>query len=123
MRRQLMWAIVTLFVCSVGARAAVTKWAPAVTPKPLSDNVKKGLAWLAKTQQESGGWAQGEESEAMGHSLDNVRDKPNVADTCMAAMALIRAGSTPSKGQYATNVRSAVNYVCSQVEESDNDSL
>jgi len=124
MRTRLVCAItVVALAWGVGAQAAVTKWAPAVKSKPLSQNVKKGLAWLAKTQQKSGGWAQGEESESMGHSLDSVRDKPNVADTCMAAMALIRSGSTPSKGQYASNVRSAVNYVCAQVEEADKDSL
>ena len=122
MRTRLLCVIALLAWC-VGAQAAATKWAPVVKSKALSENVKKGLAWLAKTQQKSGGWAQGEESEAMGHSLDNVRDKPNVADTCMAAMALIRTGSTPSKGQYAANVRAAVNFVCAQVEEADKDSL
>lgn len=100
-----------------------TKWMPVVQPKPLSDNVKRGLAWLAKSQQKSGGWSQGEESEAMGHGLDSLRDRANVADTCVAALALIRAGSTPSKGTHAANVRNAVNYVCAQVEESDANSL
>ena len=33
-----------------------------IQPKPLSDAVKKGLAWLAETQLANGGWGQGEES-------------------------------------------------------------
>ncbi len=81
--------------------------APAVKPKPLSGNVNKGLAWLAKRQLKNGGWGQGEEAEAMGHDQDQLRDKANVADTCMAALALIRSGSTPHSGPYQENVRRA----------------
>jgi len=133
MRPRLARALLAVIVCAglaVAASAAAPKksasarkFTPSVKAKPLSDNVKRGLAWLAKTQQESGGWSQGEESEAMGHSLDEVRDKPNVADTCMAALALMRAGSTPKTGLYAANVRRAVEFVCSQVEEADQKSL
>lgn len=106
--------------------AADTKdpvWMPAVKPKPLSDNVKRGLAWLAKTQDKSGGWYQGEESSYMGNSMDKVKDIPNVADTCVAALALIRAGSTPKNGAYAKNVESGIKFVCAQIEESDDKSL
>lgn len=101
----------------------VAKWAPAVKPKPLSENVKKGLRWLVEHQHKNGGWSQGEESTHMGRSLDHLRDKPNVADTCAAALALIRSGSTPSKGPYAKNILAAVKYVCSQVRQSDTNSL
>lgn len=98
-------------------------WAPAVKPKPKSENVKKGLRWLIEHQHKNGGWSQGEESSHMGHSLDNLKDKPNVADTCAAALTLIRSGSTPSIGPYAKNISKAVNFVCSEVQESDADSL
>jgi hypothetical protein len=99
------------------------KWAPAVKPKPLSENVKKGLRWLIQHQHKNGGWSQGEESKHMGRGMDPLRDKPNVADTCAAALALIRSGSTPSKGPYAKNILAAVEYVCSEVQESDANSL
>lgn len=130
MRRYLLWAIVAVVCAALPAGAATPAKtapkkpaaskaaAPAVQPKPLSANVKKGLAWLAKTQHKDGGWSQGEESEAMGHGLDEVRDKPNVGDTCMAALALMRCGNTPSSGQYAANVRKAVDFVCAHVEKS-----
>ncbi len=36
------------------------RWTSAVNPKPLSDKVKKGLAWLASAQLDSGAWGQGE---------------------------------------------------------------
>jgi len=98
------------------------KWAPAVQPKPLSENTKRGLAWLVEHQLKGGAWGQGEESSHMGGG-EKMRDVPSVADTCMAALALIRSGSTPAKGEYAKNVCEAVQYVCSQIEESDKDSL
>ena len=102
--------------------AKETKWAPAVQPKPLSDNVKRGLAWLVEHQLKDGAWGQGEESSNMGGG-GKMRDMPSVADTCMAALALIRAGSTPAKGDHAKNVLEAVKFVCNQIEQSDKDSL
>ena len=104
-------------------KKATTRWAPAVDPKPLSSNVEAGLAWLAKHQYKSGGWAQGEESARMGRGMDKIKDKPNVGDTCAATLALLRAGNTPKKGKYSNNVLRGVKFVCAQVEESDKDSL
>ncbi len=102
---------------------AAPAWAPAVKPKPLSNNVHKGLKWLAHHQHESGGWGQGEESQHMGNSMAHLIDKPNVADTCAAALAMIRSGSTPQQGQYALNIRNAVDFVIGQVEAADDESL
>ena len=98
------------------------KWAPAVKSKPLSENVTRGLKWLVEHQLKNGSWGQGEESVAMGGGAA-MKDIPSVADTSMAALALVRAGNTPAKGPYAKNVRDAVNYVCGMVEESGKDTL
>jgi len=126
-------------VCSLAAMSAVgrpaavaaagksasttTRWAPAVQPKPLSEHVKRGLEWLVSHQHKGGGWSQGEESSYMGNAMDKVRDIPNVAETCIAALALIRAGSTPRAGEYARNVLSAASFVCGEVERADEQSL
>lgn len=91
-------------------------------PKPLSDQVKKGLAWLVEHQQDDGGWNQGEASAKQGRGGE-VIDKSNVADTCMAALTLLRAGSTPSEGEYAENLRKAADFVCGQVEKSSQEGL
>ena len=76
------------------------KWAPAVKPKPLSEHVTRGLKWLVEHQLKNGSWGQGEESATMGGGA-TMKDIPSVADTSMAALALLRAGNTPAKGDYA----------------------
>jgi hypothetical protein len=97
-------------------------WTTAVDPKVLSSNVRKGLGWLAEHQLASGGWGQGEESAQMGGGA-TLKDTPNVADTCIAALALIRSGSTPREGPYRDAIVKAVRFVRSQIEESDPKSL
>jgi len=106
----------------VTADEAPPAWTTAVTPKPLGAPVKKGLAWLVEHQLAGGGWGQGEESAQMGGG-EAFRDKPNVADTCIAALALVRSGSTPREGPYKDAVAKAVRFVRAQVEASDAKSL
>jgi len=101
-------------------------WTTAVTPKPLSGGVKKGLDWLVEHQLPGGGWGQGEESQQMRGNREGtepLRDTPDVADTCIAALALLRSGSTPREGIYRDAIVKAVGYVRSQVEASDSESL
>jgi hypothetical protein len=98
-------------------------FASAVQPKPLSENVKRGLAWLIQHQHENGGWAQGEESAQMGNALEHLKDKPNVAESCMVLLTLIRSGSTPKDGPYAENIRRGLNFIISEIEASDEHSL
>lgn len=102
--------------------AKTKKWTTAVDPKPLGNDVKEGIDWLVSHQLKNGGWGQGEESSHMGGGGE-LAGKANVADTCMAAMALLRAGNTPTEGQYSKNLRNAIDYVVGQVEASDKDSL
>ncbi len=101
-------------------------WTTAVTPKPLGGGVKKGLDWLVEHQLPGGGWGQGEESQQMRGNRggsESLRDTPDVADTCIAALALLRSGSTPRQGPYRDAIVKAVGYVRSQVETSDPESL
>jgi hypothetical protein len=100
-----------------------TRWTTAVEPKPLNGSTEKGLAWLVEHQQQDGGWAQGEEGQAMRGENGQPLDRSNVADTCMAALALVRAGSTPAAGRHAAPLERAVAFVCSEVEASPADSL
>ena len=95
-----------------------TEWAPAVNPKPLSENVTRGLQWLVEHQLSNGAWGQGEESSQMGGG-DKMKDTASVADTSAATLALIRSGSTPSKGPYAQTILEAVDFVLGNEEPSD----
>lgn len=105
------------------AGAAADKWTPAVEPKALTGQVKGGLAWLVKQQLPNGGWGQGEESREMGQSMEGLRDKGNVADTCIAALALVRAGSAPNAGPHAAQVVKALDFVMKEIEAADQDSM
>ena len=95
-------------------------WVTAVDPKPLSENVRRGLAWLVGKQHDDGGWAQGEESRSMG---GNLAATPNVGDTSAATLSLIRSGSTPSQGPYADAIFKALGFIMTHVEASDPESL
>lgn len=110
---------------SVALRGADPTSAPSTQPAPkeLSDNVKSGLKWLVAQQHDDGSWSQGAESREMGNSMDALRDKGNVADTAMAALALRCAGSTPSTGPYKAQINKALDFVCKEVEAADKDSL
>jgi len=105
------------------AETAASKWAPAVKPKPLSENTRRGLAWLVRAQHPDGSWGQGEESAQMGNSMEKIAQSANVADSCLAALALIRAGSTPGSGEQAAEIRKALEFVCKEIEQADAQSL
>jgi hypothetical protein len=103
------------------AVAMVTK--TAVEPKPLSQTVKKGLAWLASHQLSGGGWGQGDEAPNMRQQTGRSSETANVADTSMALIAFLRAGHTPRAGEHQNTVHRGIEYVLSQIEASDTDSL
>jgi hypothetical protein len=90
--------------------------------RPLSASAEKALQWLVEHQLPNGAWGQGEESATMGGG-QGLRSTGSVADTGMSAMALLRSGSSPSKGRHQRSVARAVEFVLSQVEEADEESL
>jgi hypothetical protein len=91
--------------------------------KPLGDTVKKGLAWLAGAQLQSGGWGQGDEARQLRPNEPAV-GIANVADTSMALLAFLRAGQTPrAGGEHAKTVERGIGFVLAQIEESDEGSL
>ena len=92
------------------AKAAVKR----PNPKALSAKVLKGLDWVIAQQHKNGGWSQGEESVQMGRGAA-LRDKPNVGDSCMAIMALLRSGSAPGKGKYKEAITKGLDFVCKEI--------
>ena len=99
------------------------KWAPAVEPKPLSNQVHRALGWLVSVQSESGGFAQGEVAQTRRGNENQTYGQANAADTCAAALALLRSGSTPARGEHAKAIRSAIAFICDKVEGADASSM
>jgi hypothetical protein len=99
-----------------------------VKPKPLSDQVKKGLAYLANQQHKDGGWGQGGGWRTGGQGGGrvegaNVADPSDLGNTCAVVLTLIRAGNTTKDGEYAKNVAQGVDFILNRVEKADKDSL
>ena len=68
----------------------------AVKPKSIAEQTKKGLAYLVSQQQENGGWGQGGGWRSANQGRvegGEVQDPPDVGNTAIAALALIRAGT------------------------------
>ena len=100
-----------------------------IKPKELSDSVKKGLAYLVSQQNDEGGFGQGGgwRLNADGKSGrvegQDVKDPADVGNTCMAALALIRAGNTPREGKYSRQLIKAVEFIEKHVESADKESM
>jgi hypothetical protein len=114
-------------VAPVKVTDAIAKTEFAVKPKPLSDAVKKGLAYLVKGQQEDGGWNQGGgwRNANSGGRVEgkNVEDPSDIGNTCFALLALLRAGNTATEGEYKDAVKKGLKFVIARVEKADKDSL
>jgi hypothetical protein len=114
------------FALRADAKSKDEDQAAALIPKSakaLTGEVNKGLEFLVKTQLESGAWGQGDEAATMGDGMANLRKVPNVADTSMAALALLRADGTPAGGAHAKSIARAIDFICASIEKSDDKSL
>jgi len=97
----------------------------AIKPKPVADQTKKALEYLVSQQHASGGWGQGGgwRSGSQGRVEGaEVQDPPDVGNTAIAALALIRAGHTAREGKYAKNVAKAVEFIAGKIEKVEADS-
>lgn len=82
--------------------------------KAMAPFVKKGVDWLAKAQHEDGGWGAGSHANQKNRNPHAVKTDP--ATTAFTALALIRAGHTPSKGAYRKSVLRATEHLVRTVE-------
>lgn len=90
------------------------------TNENLNLSVRDGLSWLREAQLPNGGYGAGS------HSAQHVRDplavKADPATTSMVATAFLRSGNTLKKGEYAGNLKQAINYLLETVENTPKDS-
>ena len=92
----------------------------AVKPKEFSATVKKGLEYLVKAQQDDGGWNQGggwRVGNGGGGRVEgkNVEDPSDIGNTSLALLALVRAGNTPTEGEYKDAVKKGLNFVIAKI--------
>ena len=127
----LLAAVSVVCLPSVGIRAAESEKPKeeakaTVKAKPIADQTKKGLAYLVGQQQPNGGWGQGGgwRSANQGGRVEgeNVQDPPDVGNTAVATLALIRAGHTAKSGEYAKNVAKAVEFIAGKIDKVEADS-
>jgi hypothetical protein len=91
---------------------------------PVSIAVERGAKWLVSTQGKDGGWGQdgGETSYVrQGEHLESSGN--DVANTAVAAAALLHAGSTPVKGEYHAALARAIDFVLQHVDSSPLENL
>lgn len=94
----------------------------------LSGNVRKGLDFLVEHQDSSGGWGQGggwRQNSQSGGRVEGkeVKDPPDVGSTCIAILALVRGGSTPTAGPHVSQINRGVDFVLEHVEHADEKSV
>lgn len=83
--------------------------------------VNDGLAWLASAQLENGGYGAGSHNRQGEMNPHAVNADP--ATTSMAAMAILRSGSTLKTGEYKEELNKAVEFLLSQVESVSKDDV
>lgn len=96
-----------------------TGFATFKTEETVEQSMQDGLIFLAKSQQQDGGWGAGS------HSAQHIRDPHAVgtdpATTAMAGMAFIRSGSSLKTGAYTRQLNGALHYLLKAVEQTPKD--
>ncbi len=86
--------------------------------------ISTGIKWLAANQGADGGW--GQDGTGTSHASQGQRPETNrndVANTASAVLALVHAGSTPTKGEHRAHIRGGVNFLLAQIEKSPGEGL
>ena len=78
------------------------------TSEAVESSIVQGLAWLSKSQNEDGGWSCND-NFARNNQSNNLQS--DAATTSMVCLALLRTGSTPYTGNYASQLSRATDFL------------
>lgn len=102
------------FVAALGVFAESRSQGGHLASDPAGQAVERGARWLVSVQGPDGGWGQDSGQMALVRSQERLESNGNdVANTAVAALALLRSGS-----DYRKNVERAVVFVLERVEAS-----
>ncbi len=104
------------------------KWFLRSIQKSSVKTSPKSLDYLVKQQLNDGGWGQGggwRQGGPNGGRIEGTQtnDKSDVGNTCIAMLALIRAGNTPTQGTYAKELKRGLDFLFTNVEKADDTSM
>jgi hypothetical protein len=86
------------------------------TDEKVFSSITHGLSWMIKAQNVKGGWGAG--SHHRQDVMDPLAVQADPATTAMVAMAMLRTGTSLNSGEYASQLRRALNYLLTSVETS-----
>src|SRR5437868_2478692 len=111
-------AIAALAVCSILGNTNRPKI------ETTAPNVDKAIHWLVSVQGHDGGWGQDGGETSYVRQGERLETKGNdVANTAVAAEALLYSGTTATNGEYREPLRRAVDFILKHVEESPAEGL
>lgn len=114
-------ALATVLIVTTG-RAEKLKETKSATPVQLA--VDKGIQWLVSVQGDDGGWGQDGGATSYIRKAERLESNGNdVANTAVAAEALLHAGNTPSSGPYKDSLRRAVTFILKNTDTSPAEGL
>src|ERR1700686_766186 len=107
--RMLVTGVAAVLI-GISAETAISGTKP--QPKgPVDLAVQKGVKWLVSVQGKDGGWGQdGGETSYIRQGEHLESNGNDVANTAVAAAALLHTGNTPTSGEYHDSLQRAVRF-------------
>jgi Squalene-hopene cyclase C-terminal domain/Prenyltransferase and squalene oxidase repeat len=91
---------------------------------PYGTSVERAAKWLVSVQGKNGGWGQDGGETSYVRTGEHLESNGNdVANTAVAAEALLHAGNAPDGGPYREALQRAVAFMLTRVEKSPSDGL